>query len=277
MRGRKARVRTKTTLRPKTAARSSRAATTRAPKRPRGPITLAIDIGGTGIKALLLDPKGNAVTERVRVETPHPATPRIIVATILKLGRGFGHFDRVSVGFPGVVVDDTTRTAPNLDGHWKNFPLARVLSLKLGRPVRVLNDAGIQGYGVIEGKGTEMVITLGTGMGAALYYNGQYIPNLELAHHPFRGNKTYEDCVGSRALARIGKKKWSRRVGEVIAQIDPIWNPRRIYIGGGNAKHLELKLPKHVSITENTAGLLGGIALWRHPNGHHTSASVDGI
>jgi polyphosphate glucokinase len=229
-----------------------------------GPITLAIDVGGTGIKALLLDPKGNAITERVRVDTPRPATPAKVTRAILKLVPMLGPFDRVSVGFPGVVVDGATRTAPNLDGQWKAFPLARVLSLKLGHPVRVLNDAGVQGYGVIQGKGTELVLTLGTGMGTALYHDGEYIPNLELAHHPFREKQTYEEYIGARALKQLGKKKWNRRVAEVLAQIDPIWNPRRIYIGGGNAKHLRLKLPKHVSIAENIAGLLGGIALWRN-------------
>ncbi|MBX3202654.1 MAG: ROK family protein [Labilithrix sp.] len=229
----------------------------------RGPVTLAIDVGGTGIKALLLDPHGEPLTERARVATPRPATPARVLEAILELVRPLGDFDRVSVGFPGVVVGDTVRTAPNLDGRWKGFPIARVLSLKLGRPVRALNDAGVQGYGVIEGKGTEMVLTLGTGMGTALYADGHYVPNLELAHHPFRGKKTYEDYVGGRALAKIGKAKWNRRVQKVIAQIDPVWNPRRIYLGGGNARHLRLALPRHVSVTENVAGLLGGIALWR--------------
>jgi polyphosphate glucokinase len=228
-----------------------------------GPVTLAIDIGGTGLKALLLDVEGSAITERMRVETPRPATPTAVVKEVLKLVRGLGAFDRVSVGFPGVVVEGVIRSAPNLDGPWKGFPLGRVLSLKLGRPVRVLNDAGVQGYGVIEGKGVELVLTLGTGMGAALYLDGKYVPNLELAHHPFRHGKTYEEYVGGRALAKVGKKTWNRRVARVLAQIEPIWNPRRIYLGGGNAKHLRLKLPKQVSVTENVAGLLGGIALWR--------------
>jgi polyphosphate glucokinase len=138
-----------------------------------------------------------------------------------------------------------------------------MLSVKLGRPVRVLNDAGVQGFGVIEGKGLEMVITLGTGMGCALYIDGHYVPNLELAHHPFRHGKTYEEYVGAKALHKAGKRKWNKRVAKVLAQIEPVWNPRRIYLGGGNAKHLQIELPKHVSITENVAGLLGGIALWR--------------
>jgi polyphosphate glucokinase len=108
-----------------------------------------------------------------------------------------------------------------------------------------------------------MVLTLGTGLGCALYHDGVYVPNLELAHHPFRGDKTYEDYIGAKALKRIGKKKWNRRVARVIAQIQPVWNPRRLYLGGGNAKHLKLELPPHVTITSNIAGLLGGIVLWR--------------
>jgi polyphosphate glucokinase len=225
--------------------------------------TLAIDIGGTGLKALVLDDKGEALTERARVATPRPATPASVVDAIVSLVKPLPPYDRVSVGFPGVVTDGTTRSAPNLDGGWKNFALAASLERRLERPTRVLNDAGVQGYGVIEGRGVEMVITLGTGMGCALYVDGKYVPNLELAHHPLRGKKTYEEYVGGQALAKLGKKKWNRHVERVLAQIDPIWNPRRIYVGGGNAKHLRLDLPAHVRVTDNVAGLLGGIALWR--------------
>ena len=225
--------------------------------------TLAIDIGGTGLKALVLDDKGEKLTERVRVETPRPATPDAIVNALLGLVKQLPAFDRVSVGFPGVVVDGATRSAPNLDPAWKNFEIRDSLERRFKKPVRVLNDAGVQGYGVIEGKGVEMVITLGTGMGCALYVDGQYVPNLELAHHPFNGKHTYEQYVGNKAYEKIGKKKWNKRVGEVLAQIDPIWNPRRIYLGGGNAKHLRIELPAHVHVTDNVAGLLGGIRLWQ--------------
>jgi len=224
--------------------------------------TLCIDIGGTGLKALVLDEKGHKLTDRVRVETPKPATPEAVVAALLALVKPLAPFDRVSVGFPGVIVGGSTHTAPNLDKSWKNFELKESLERRLKRPTRVLNDAGVQGFGVIEGKGLEMVITLGTGMGCALYIDGRYVPNLELAHHPFKGKKTYEDYVGGKALAKVGKKKWNKHVAEVLAQIDPIWNPRRIYVGGGNAKHLRLDLPPHVRVTDNVAGLLGGIRLW---------------
>jgi polyphosphate glucokinase len=227
--------------------------------------TLCIDIGGTGLKALVLDDKGHKLTDRVRVETPKPATPDTVVAALVALVKPLAPFDRVSVGFPGVIVGGSTHTAPNLDKSWKNFELKESLEQRLKRPTRVLNDAGVQGFGVIEGKGLEMVITLGTGMGCALYIDGKYVPNLELAHHPFKGKKTYEDYVGGKALAKVGKKKWNKHVADVLAQIDPIWNPRRIYVGGGNAKHLRLDLPPHVRVTDNVAGLLGGIRLWDQP------------
>lgn len=224
--------------------------------------TLAIDIGGTGLKALVLDERGEKLTERVRVETPRPATPEAVLSALVALVKPLAPFDRVSVGFPGVVAGGSTITAPNLDKRWQRFQLESSLERRLKRPARVLNDAGVQGYGVIEGRGVEMVLTLGTGMGCALYLDGRYVPNLELAHHPFNGKKTYEEYVGGKALAKLGKKKWNKQVAEVLAQILPIWNPRRLYIGGGNAKHLRVDFPPHVRVTDNVAGLLGGIRLW---------------
>jgi len=227
-----------------------------------GTRTLAIDIGGTGLKALVLGPDGAALTERARVETPRPATPKAVLRALWSLIEPLGEFDRVSVGFPGIVVDGVTRTAPNLHEDWQGFELGKALAEGLRRPVRLLSDAGVQGYGVIEGKGLEMVLTLGTGFGCALYIDGRYVPNLELAHHPFGNGKTYEQYVGAKAMKKLGKKKWNKRVREVIEQVLPIWNPRKLYIGGGNAKHLRIDLPPNVSMTPNIAGLLGGVALW---------------
>jgi polyphosphate glucokinase len=210
-----------------------------------GTRTLAIDIGGTGLKALVLGADGAALTERARVATPRPATPKAVLSALWTLIEPLGDFDRISVGFPGVVVDGVTVTAPNLHDDWRGFELGHALAEATRRPVRVLNDAGVQGYGVIEGKGLEMVLTLGTGLGCALYLDGKYV-----------------QYVGAKALKKVGKKKWNKRVREVIEQVLPIWNPRQLYLGGGNAKHLRIDLPPHVSITPNIAGLLGGIALW---------------
>ncbi len=227
--------------------------------------TLAIDIGGTGLKAMLLGSDGAPLGERARVATPRPATPAAVLPALLELIGPIGEYDRVSVGFPGVVTDGVTRTAPNLDPSWADFDLAAALGEHTRRPVRVLNDAGVQGYGVVEGRGVEMVLTFGTGMGCALYNDGVYVPNLELAHHPFGGKQrgSYEDYVDDATRKRIGKKKWSKRVHKVVAQILPIWNPRVLYLGGGNARHIKGELPANVRIVSNMAGLTGGIALWR--------------
>ena len=227
--------------------------------------TLALDIGGTHLKALVLDAKGRALTERARVDTPRPASPEALLAALEAIVKPLGEFERISCGFPGVVVGGVTFTAINLGTEmWKGFPLAKKLSEAFGGvPCRALNDAGVQGFGVVEGKGTEMVLTLGTGMGCALFIDGRYVPNLELAHHPLKKDKTYEDWIGMRALEHVGKKKWNNRVRDVLAQVQPIFNPRVIYLGGGNAHKLKGDLPENVKVTENVAGLLGGIALWR--------------
>lgn len=225
--------------------------------------TLCIDIGGTGIKAICLDDAGATLCERTRIETPHPAEPDAVLAVIDAIVREHGTFDRVSVGFPGVVQEGVTRTAPNLHEGWAGFPLAETLAKRTGKPTRCANDCGIQGLGVIEGKGVEMVVTLGTGMGCALYVDGTYVPNIELGHHPFKKGKTYEERVSNAERKRIGKKRWNKRVREVVEQLAPIFNYRVLYIGGGNARFVEReRLPDDVRLVDNVAGLLGGIRLW---------------
>lgn len=228
-----------------------------------GPRTLAIDIGGTGMKALVLDGNGRPLTERLRVKTPHPATPNAVLRELFALIEPAGAFDRVSVGFPGVVDEGVVWTAPNLHPRWEGFDLAEELAKRTGRPVRVLNDAGVHGHAVIAGRGVELLLTLGTGMGTALFVDGHYVPNLELAHHPLRHGKTYEDLVSDAALQHDGKKKWNKHLATVLDQVQPTFNPRHIYLGGGNARHITLKLPKNVTVVENLAGLMGGAALWR--------------
>jgi polyphosphate glucokinase len=229
---------------------------------PQKPLTLAIDIGGTRLKATILDAGGDPIAEPVRVLTPRPATPDAICTALETLVAPLGPFDRVSAGFPGVVFDGIVKDAPNLHPTWARVGLADRLSRLFKRPARALNDAGIQGFGIINGAGLEMVLTLGTGLGCGIFYQGMYVPNLELGHHPFRKDKTYEQYLGAAALESGGLEKWNRHLEKAIAQIDPIWNPDRIYLGGGNAKHVTIPLPAHVRIASNTAGLLGGIALW---------------
>lgn len=229
---------------------------------PKPPFTLAIDIGGSGIKCLLLDRDGKPSGKRQRQETPQPATPDAVIQVIKTLLPDTS-FDRVSVGFPGVVVGGVILSAPNLHQSFAGFDLQSALNRLTERPVRVLNDAGLQGLGAISGAGTEVVITLGTGMGFAIYVDGSYVPNVELAHHPLRKSRTYEELVGNRARKQLGNRKWSKRVLHALSQIQTTFNPQRIYVGGGNATKFKGKLPNGVVLIDNIAGLLGGIALWR--------------
>lgn len=231
-------------------------------KAKKGLLTLAVDIGGSGIKTIVLDPAGEPVTERNRLETPQPPTPKAVLAVITELAAGQGEFDRVSVGFPGVVRQGITYTAANLHHDWVHFNFAAELSEALKVPVRVANDADVQGMGAIAGQGVELVITLGTGFGSALFVDGKLVPNLEMGHHPFRKRETYEEQLGRAALEKVGTKKWNNRLLKAIATLRHLFNYDFLYIGGGEAKKITLDLPANVKIVPNVSGLLGGIALW---------------
>ncbi len=232
------------------------------------PVTLAIDIGGSGIKGILLNQIGQPIGERKRITTPQPSTPQAVLSAITELIEGLGKFDRVSVGFPGVIQQGRIKTAPNLDASWPGINLVAELERQLHKPVRAANDADVQGFGAIKGKGVELVITLGTGFGTALFINGALVPNLEIAHHPFRKGQTYEDDLGAAALKKVGKKKWNQRLDKAMTTLDRVINYDHLYLGGGNGKKVTIALPSNVTIISNVAGLLGGIALWAngHPN-----------
>jgi predicted TIM-barrel fold metal-dependent hydrolase len=239
--------------------------------------TLAVDIGGTGIKLAVLDGAGQIIGKRVRNPTPAPpVAPQTLTAAIAGAADGLGDFDRVSVGFPGAVRDGRVLTAPNLGTElWSDFDLQTALAERWKKPVRVLNDADMQGFGAIAGKGVEMVLTLGTGAGTSIFHNGQIMPHLELAHHPVHGNKTYDEYVGKRALEKAGKKEWNKRVLRVIDILRRLVNFDHLYIGGGNAKQIKFALPSDVTIVPNSDGLTGGIALWRTEDAaHHVSAEA---
>jgi polyphosphate glucokinase len=225
--------------------------------------TLSIDVGGTRLKAGILDETGHLVAGPARTDTPHPAPPRPVIAALLDIIRPLGEFDRVSVGFPGVVRRGQVFTAPNLDTpSWRGFRLASELERELGHPVRVLNDAEVQGLGVIDGRGLECVITLGTGMGFALFEDGRLTPHLEMGQHPVRKRATYDQYVGTGALTTIGRNKWNKRVERAIGWIETLVGYDELLIGGGNAKHITFTLPKNVRIVSNEAGITGGVQLW---------------
>jgi polyphosphate glucokinase len=235
-----------------------------APTSASSPITTSIDIGGSGLKAMLLDPKGTPVSERQRVVTPEVPTPIAVLAGLDELRKLLTKFDRVSVGFPGVIKRGTTWTAANLNPDWVGFPLAAELEKRWKKPVRVANDAAVQGYGAIKGAGVELALTLGTGLGSSLFTDGRLCPGLELGHHPWRKKgMCYEDYLGRRGLDKFGKKLWNKFLQAAIAQTSATFNWDFLYIGGGNTKKIDFVLPKNVSIVSNESGLLGGVYLWK--------------
>ncbi|HEX3661582.1 MAG TPA: ROK family protein [Acidobacteriaceae bacterium] len=225
------------------------------------PVTLAVDIGGTGLKMLCLDAEGNPITERLRVLTPIPATPDKILLALDSLKAQMPAFDRVSLGFPGVVKHGMTMIAVNLDPKWVGYPLAANLQKRWKKPVRVANDAVVQGLGAIQGRDIELILTLGTGLGSCLFVDGHICP-MELGHHPWK-KMTYEDYLGRRGLKKYGKTKWNKLLEKAIVQTKATFNWDHLYLGGGNTKLIQMKPRPNITIVSNMDGLLGGVALWR--------------
>ncbi|MBV8392522.1 MAG: ROK family protein [Alphaproteobacteria bacterium] len=228
-----------------------------------GPHTLAIDIGGTGLKASVLGPDGQMLVKRLRMPTPKRPKPAELVEALAQLVKPLPAYDRISAGFPGVIRMGRVITAPNLGTKaWHGFPLEQALAQRLGKPARLANDAEVQGLGVIEGKGLEVVMTLGTGIGSAVFAHGHMTPHLELAHHPIHGDKTYDEWLGDKTRRRIGHRKWTARVHAMINIVHTLLNYDMLYLGGGNSANLGKRLPEKVQIASNDKGITGGIRLW---------------
>jgi polyphosphate glucokinase len=224
--------------------------------------TLAIDIGGTGLKASILDGAGKMLVDRVRVPTPYPLTPHIFLGTIGEMVKALPPFDRISAGYPGFVRDGVIITSPHFGDTWIDFPLADALAEKFGKPARVINDAEVQGFGAIQGQGLEFVITLGTGLGTALFRDGKLMPHMEFAHFPVRTKTEFNDYVGNAALKKVGPKKWGHRVQKTIKLFFELMHYDRLYIGGGNAARLTPDMAEDAKLVSNEMGLTGGIKLW---------------
>ena len=223
---------------------------------------LAIDIGGSHVKATVLDKNGEMLSEYIKIDTPIPANPDNIIKAAKELVKDLS-FDRVSVGFPGYVRNNIVGTAPNLDDKaWRGYNLGQRLEKELGKPARVVNDADMQGLGIASGKGLEMVITLGTGLGSALLLDGILLPHLEVAHHPVTKTKDYDQYMGDRELEKIGKKKWNIRMQRVFQILKTVFNYDHLYIGGGNSRLLTVKLDDNMTLVSNKDGIKGGARLW---------------
>jgi polyphosphate glucokinase len=251
-------------------------ARTRSRPAPAPVATLALDVGGTGLKASVLDPAGEMEHDRVRIPTPYPLSPQKLVTVIEDLVKPLPPFDRVSVGFPGMVRVGQILSAPHFvspDGPggtpvpklvaaWAGFDLESELARATGKPTKVANDADLQGAAVVTGKGFEVVLTLGTGVGTAFFFEGRLLPHFEFAHTPFRKGGTYNDQLGDAARRAVGNKKWQRRVLDALDTFRALTFFDHCFIGGGNSARLTMDLPDDVSLVDNSAGILGGIKLW---------------
>ena len=240
------------------------------------PRTLAVDVGGSGFKAAVLGLDGTMLSERLRIDTPYPCPPETFISAVTELAQRIPvPYDRASVGFPGLVragrvlmVPSLSRLAyladpdPDMAQRWKGFDLAAALERAFGHPVKVANDADVQGCAVVQGRGFEFVMTLGTGCGTALFHEGTLLPHLELGHAPFRKGETFEEQIGNAARKVIGNSRWSQRVLKAIDAYREFLFFDHMYLGGGNSKHIDAELPPDATIVPNSAGILGGIKLW---------------
>jgi polyphosphate glucokinase len=231
---------------------------------------LSVDIGGSNIKATILTAGGALAGAYRKLPTPTPATPEKVLRVIQELVKELAGYTKVAVGFPGIVRNGRVFTAPNLGTlDWQHYDLQGQLSQALGTPVRVVNDADLQGLGVVKGQGLEMVITLGTGFGTSFLLDGHLLPHLELAHHPVSQDLTYDQFVGEKALRTYGEEEWNQRMKKVLAILKTVFGYDHLYISGGNAAKLAFPLEDNVSIVSNREGITGGLRLWqqvpRHP------------
>ena len=219
-------------------------------KRTRPGAILVVDVGGTHIKILATGQK----TAR-KIPSGPSMTPRRMVRAV-KLAARDWTYDRVAIGFPGPVADGRSAGEPvNLGRGWKGFDFCEAF----GRPVKVINDAAMQALGSYRG-GRMLFLGLGTGLGSALVVDGVLQP-LELSHLPYKNGKTYEDYLGRRGLAKLGKKRWRREVFKVVELLKFGLQVEEIVLGGGNAKKLK-EIRPGARLGSNENAFVGGFRLW---------------
>lgn len=221
-------------------------------------VGVGVDVGGSGIKAAAVDlDTGELLSARQRVPTPEPSTPAAVIASIARLVKKISvevklsPAVRVGVGFPGVIIDGVTKSAANVDPGWLDFDADAAMERSLGRVVNLVNDADAAGvaemrFGAGVGKrGTVILVTLGTGTGSALFYNGVLVPNLELGHMEIRGRDAERrSAAAARTRRGISWKAWAADVDEHLLAIEKLFSPRLFIIGGGVSKRSERFIPR---------------------------------
>ena len=233
---------------------------------------MGVDIGGSGIKGAVIDINaGKLKGERKRIPTPVPSSPDNIAKTLNEIIHHFKWTDLVGCGFPAVVRDGKIFTASNVDKEWIGADAARLFSKTTGCDISVINDADAAGVAEMEfgaGKGQQgvvFIITVGTGIGTALFSKGKLVPNTELGHlimNNMIAERYTSDAV--RKQEDLSWKKWSKRFNEYLKEIDRLFWPDLIIIGGGASKkhakffqYLDIKaevVPAHL---RNEAGMIG--------------------
>ncbi|MCL2467804.1 MAG: ROK family protein [Micrococcales bacterium] len=248
------------------------------------PFTLVVDCGGTGIKASVLDVAGTPHAPVARVATPYPLPPERFAETVVGLCDELPPAQRATVGMPGMVRRGVVLATPHyvkrhgprssadpeLVAAWKGFDIQALLTTELGIETLVLNDAQVHGAGVVSGTGVELVLTLGTGLGWALFAGGRLAPHLEMSQAPFTRATTYDSYIGEPERVRLGDGLWSRRVRRVVEHLRPVVMWDRLYLGGGNSRRITptalQRLGDDVVVVPNAAGIVGGVRAWTMPH-----------
>ncbi|MFI2346782.1 polyphosphate--glucose phosphotransferase [Streptomyces sp. NPDC019443] len=233
-----------------------------------------VDIGGSGIKGAPVDlERGELAQERYKVLTPHPATPDAVADGVAEVVGNFGWSGPVGITFPGVVMDGVTRTAANVDKRWVDMDAAKLLGDRLGGlPVTVLNDADAAGiaemrFGAGHGrKGTVILLTLGTGIGSAVFIDGRLVPNTELGHLELHGHDA-EKRASTKVKDDEGLswQQWAHRVQKYLAHVEMLFSPELFIIGGGVSRKADKFVPLIEGIRaeiipaelRNNAGIVG--------------------
>lgn len=243
-------------------------------------LTLSIDCGGSFIKSSVLDESGTMHAAPRRITTPYPLTTDRFLETIAEIAASLPEAVRATVGIPGMIRNGVvvatphyineagphTKLSPELKSQWWGFDAQSALQETLKIPTKVLNDAEVHAAGVITGTGLEIVMTLGTGLGFAVFHGGKLSPHFELSHATVRRNTTFDTWIGERERKRMGNTFWSRRVRLMVSELRPVFLWDRLYIGGGNSHNIlqrDLQLMGgDVVIVPNTAGIAGGVRAW---------------
>jgi len=213
-------------------------------------IVLGVDIGGSGIKGALVDANtGKVVSDRIRIETPQPAYPDAVAETVDLLVKEFAYEGSIiGCGFPAIIADGVAKSAANIHESWIGTNVESLLSQKTNKEVYVLNDADSAGvaemsFGVMSNTpGVSILLTLGTGIGSALFVNGQLVPNSEFGHIYLKDQKKVVEKFASNLVRKkkdLSYKEWISRINQLLGHLGNIFSPNLIALGGGISKKFD--------------------------------------